>query len=251
MYLGRTPAGPPGTRAFTSVVTSTQEAFVQSWTLPALGGRAQRSLFTQLLLSRWWVSGGRACLSLAETESWMNGRVRPKASSCPVTPPHLSRCWIPWESYSGSRAVRISLTLGTVVTSLQGTELGGEAAHWAGTRLTASRLCAGAQRHGVPSLPPRLVSHRWEQRGSVSAEREMETQRHWSLAQSHTVLTCCGVCTQVCGPGTGQEEAGGLGARRRDCDGHCEVGPSKGLGVYAPAWETWVVGELSLHFIEG
>ena len=45
--------------------------------------------------------------------------------------------------------------------------------------------------------------------------------------------------------------AGGLGARRRDCDGHCEVGPSKGLGVYAPAWETWVVGELSLHFIEG
>lgn len=45
-------------RAFVSVVASTQEAFGQSWTLPALGGRTQPSLFAQLLLSRRWVSGG-------------------------------------------------------------------------------------------------------------------------------------------------------------------------------------------------
>lgn len=103
--------------------------------------------------------------------------------------------------------------------------------------------CASAQHRGVLTLPPRLVSCPWKQRGSVSAERETLVV----CSESHSADLLWGLHTGLWA-GNWLGEAGGLGARRRGRDRRCEVGPSQGLGVYAPAWETWGGGGAVIAF---
>lgn len=165
--------------------------------------------------------------------------MRPKASSCPVTPPHLSRCWTPWESYSGSKAVRTPAHHGDCG-HLVSKELDWEEAptRW-GPGFPA---CASAQRARGPDPAPFGLLPLTER---ICLCRE----RPWSFAQSHSADLLWGLHTGLWA-GSWLGEAGGLGARRRGHDRRCRRGPEPRFGGLCLPGRLGVVVGLSLRLLK-
>lgn len=103
-----------------------------------------------------------------------------------------------------------------------------------------------ASRGPDPAAPFGLLPLEAE-RIRLCRERNGDSETLVVCSESHSADLLWGLHTGLWA-GNWLGEAGGLGARRRGRDRRCEVGPSQGLGVYAPAWETWGGGGAVIAF---